>query len=122
MIQKTLWKPDTCGCEIEYQWDSSVPQDERVHTLSTIFRCPLHENVSHAEAYQAVLDENKSKNMAIGVLCDNVEKLRNRAEEVRWRFDQDRNVVISHPDLNEADKNLMKDVPMDNIVKQVSIE
>lgn len=28
----TSHRPDTCGCELHYEWDDAVPAEERVHT------------------------------------------------------------------------------------------
>lgn len=32
MINVTQWQPDTCDCKILFEWDTEVPQEERVHT------------------------------------------------------------------------------------------
>ena len=59
------WSPDTCGCVIEYEWDDSVPDDQRVHTSVNIIKlCDKHtilglDKVNH---YSGVLDENRRKN------------------------------------------------------------
>ncbi len=28
----TTWRPDTCECELHYEWDDTQPEDQRVHT------------------------------------------------------------------------------------------
>lgn len=71
-IQKTRWRPvDTCGCVISHTWDDSAPQEERVHTLDTIQKCAFHQADDDDVAYQNVLDENITKNGAIGFLKSN---------------------------------------------------
>jgi hypothetical protein len=43
MLKTTLWRPDTCGCEVEYQWDTGQPLDTRVHTPSGVWvLCSAH--------------------------------------------------------------------------------
>lgn len=63
----TRWSPDTCGCVLEYSWDASVPADSRVHTYSaTIRTCPTHPGLAAAALYQAILNENQTKNRVLG--------------------------------------------------------
>lgn len=124
MIQKTLWSPDTCGCQIEYQWDDSVPQDQRVHSVGTIVKaCPVHQHHTNKEAhYQDVLDENQSKNKAIGLLLKTFKKLDGGQDEIKWRFEADRSIVLSHPLLTQADKETMNTLPKPDIIKKVKVE
>ena len=74
-IQKTRWYPDTCSCVIEYEWDDTEPQETRQHTLKNIERCQAHNLVNSGEAYGNVIDENQSKNKAIGFLIESVPQL-----------------------------------------------
>lgn len=121
-IQKTKWKPDTCGCEIVYEWDDTVPQEERTHTLFSVSKCPHHQGDINATAYQKVLDENQSKNQAVGLIINNIEKIKGKEDEITWRFDDDRNLILSHPDLDMDDKELINNIDKSEIVKNVSIE
>lgn len=121
-MQVTTWKPDTCGCEIEYQWDDSVSQDNRTHSLKVIKPCAIHASDPHPTAYQNVLNENQSKNLAIELLVKSVPKLEEKKSEIKFRFEADRSIVLSHPELNSSDKNILKDVKTDNLAKKVSFE
>ena len=58
MIKITTWRPDTCECEIEYSWDDTVPQDQRVYTAHQINRaCPAHQAIANkVQHFSAVLD------------------------------------------------------------------
>src|SRR5919109_3126343 len=38
-IQTTKWHPDTCGCEIDYQWDDTTPEATRQHTIVAVNYC-----------------------------------------------------------------------------------
>jgi hypothetical protein len=90
MIRTTKWRPDTCGCEIEYSWDDSIPQDQRTHSISKVNSvCVLHpqhagDPVNH---FVALLDENSSKNIAMGILADNFPAI------VKDVLDEDGNAV-----------------------------
>lgn len=90
MIKKTLWSPDTCGCVLEYEWDDSVPTEERTHTPTRATKiCAEHtvEKVATREAnlgigrgketreahhivYDAVLAENQGKNRVMAALVE----------------------------------------------------
>lgn len=73
MLQTTRWRPDTCGCVLEYQWDDSVPLNERQLTASKIVKaCPAHQKITKvADHYQTVLLENTKKNLLIKNIIEN---------------------------------------------------
>lgn len=124
-LHKNSWRPDTCDCELEYEWDDSVPQEERVTTISSILKaCPIHAH--HGDNieghYSDVLAENQSKNQAIGLLVKTLGKLDGGAEEISWRFNPDRSIVLSHPALTKQDKETMNALEKTDISKQVSFE
>ena len=123
-IQRNLWSPDTCGCQIEYEWDDSVPQEQRIHSASKIVKaCSIHQHHNDKDAhYQDVLDENQSKNKAVGLLIKTFKKLDGGQDEITWRFEDDRSLVISHPLLTQKDKDDANALSKDDIVKQVRIE
>ena len=63
-IQTTRWRPDTCGCSVEYTWDDETSEDARVHTWSeTIGVCPDHLGLTGVSIYNAIKDENTRKNI-----------------------------------------------------------
>jgi len=64
-IRTTRWSPDTCTCVIDYTWDDTTSETNRVHTLSTITKCPAHIAQTDSTAYSTVLDENPRKNIAL---------------------------------------------------------
>lgn len=71
-IQTTTWRPDTCGCEIDYQWDDTLSEDVRTHDLSAVKNaCSEHPGLSDQEIYDAVLHENTTKNVVMGIISDN---------------------------------------------------
>ncbi|OGM58421.1 hypothetical protein A3A75_00595 [Candidatus Woesebacteria bacterium RIFCSPLOWO2_01_FULL_39_10] len=61
-VRITKWAPDTCECIVEYSWDDSVSEKQRVHTFVRIVRKgPEHAHLSDKAAYEAMLDENLSR-------------------------------------------------------------
>jgi len=67
----TTWSPDTCGCVLQYSWDSSVPAEERVHTPHAILtKCAKHSETADIHIHHAqVLEENQRKNKAAGAIA-----------------------------------------------------
>lgn len=91
MRHTTTWSPDTCGCVIEYDWDTDTSEDERVHTVSKIVKeCPLHKGLDIKTHYVTVLEENTRKNLAVGEIRET-----HPNAEVDWSFDKARNVVLN---------------------------
>ena len=71
-IKTTKWRPDTCGCELEYTWDDSVSADQRTHTLLNVLnKCPDHSTLTNSDVYSAIIDENPRKNIALTTALDN---------------------------------------------------
>ena len=65
-MQRTLWYPDTChGCSMEYEWDDSVPQEQRIHTPVQIDD-PEGEFKGSENMGLQIMEENQRKNVAIG--------------------------------------------------------
>ena len=65
------WSPDTCACVFDYQWDDSVPADQRVHTLSNVINvCLQHPalKLNPVNHYAVVSEENVRKNRVYGQL------------------------------------------------------
>lgn len=110
MIKTTTWSPDTCGCEIEYDWDTEMPQASRTHTLKQINkRCPAHAAGTEADEYAAVVDENTRKNILRGAILDNFPALAITDGDGNtdfiagisydWAFDDQRRLVVALPNV-----------------------
>lgn len=72
MVNTTVWRPDTCGCEIHYTWDTEATP--RVHTLAKSVPCAIHvalgflpDKQAHFDAIQ---DENRRKNRVFAILAE----------------------------------------------------
>ena len=121
VITITRWGPDTCGCVMDYSWDTASSPDTRVHTFSRVEKkCPEHTQLTDSLAYDACLDENKRKNILRGELVKRTDiaedKVRDGEDTFKdfktgiiydWRFDVDRKleVRILGTDLPVNDKN-----------------
>lgn len=116
MIQTTRWKPDTCDCELEYSWDDSVPQEDRVHALINRVSCKFHAKDDDETGYQKVVEENSTKNVAYGHLLDKMPDLTrdvmeadgSTSKQVKpeykfdYEFDKDRQLVVTVTGLDAA--------------------
>lgn len=83
MLKTTIWRPDTCACTILYQWDDSVPDDQRVHTpvdkasdyegnpLTNIC-CDDHAHLKddYVAHHDALMAENQMKNIVLNKITD----------------------------------------------------
>jgi hypothetical protein len=95
MIRTTQWKPDTCGCILEYDWDDSLPDNDRICTLSKVIsQCPEHSRISTGlDIYNQVLRENRAKNRALAL----AQSINNEIslDDYLWSFKTDRRLSVS---------------------------
>lgn len=73
-IRRTTWQPDTCGCILEYDWDDSLPVDQRVHIPATAIACSLH--LAHAGDltgnHATCIAENSAVQAALSLIAPNI--------------------------------------------------
>ena len=84
MLKVTRWRPDTCDCELEYEWDNIQDENIRTHAIKNILKaCPVHsgepDKVKH---YAVVLEENQRKNKVLGAI---LEKLPALVDEIQQK-------------------------------------
>lgn len=106
-----IWRPDTCGCVLEYSDDGrgNVPEN----LVRVLRACPAHPVLSA----HAVMAENQTKNYTLGQLALRAPALTRRVTDasgqpgdvideskVAWRFDAQRQLVIDAPSLTAAEK------------------
>lgn len=109
-----FWSPDTCPCQIHYEWDTTSDPATRVYTYKTLGQaqaiadeitnregrarriqpdsvlCPAHAALGNTEAmYDAVRGENARKNLTIGIIQAAKTDLDEEAD-IKWSFDVDR--------------------------------
>ncbi len=121
MIKVTKWRPDTCGCAIEYAWDDTLSAEERILTYSINSKCSYHDTLDDQEAIDQVKKENTSKNKVQGYILENFADLTNEVQredgtsykelkagvKYEWSFDKDRELVIN---LKGADEQKNRDI------------
>lgn len=65
--QLTRWRPDTCGCVVDFSWDSESAEDGRVHVAEAIEPCELHPPSGDLQAdFAAILAHNRANNAPEG--------------------------------------------------------
>lgn len=78
MVKVTRWRPDTCGCIIDYSWDADDAARGReivVTWHATQKTCPDHDGLTGPEHYAVVHAENRAKNLAVGILYERLPEL-----------------------------------------------
>ena len=103
-IQINEWRPDTCTCIIEFQFEDALPQEQRIHTVHRIVtRGKEHETVLTAEVlYQATLDENRRKNGTLEILTTEDSSL--EGSKIQWSFTAGRTLEIRFVDVQISNK------------------
>jgi hypothetical protein len=91
MIKRTLWKPDTCDCEVEYEWDDKIPAAERTIEVKAHKACPLHTTAAETFA------DNQRKNQEVDAFLNRLESDGKKATalDVAWELDDKRNLTIA---------------------------
>lgn len=107
-MKQTTWRPDTCGCEIVFEWDETIPASERQHEFKKFNKKCQHHNAEPDMA--KIHDENKTKNAAVS----EVEKL---TKKYSWSFDAGRNLIIT---LDVSEK--AKKAQLENALKNPRIK
>ena len=80
VLKTTRWKPDTCRCEIEYEWDTEESPNTRAHNLKRLLKkCPDHAGVVESKVLATITVENSMKNHILKEILDNNESLREQA-------------------------------------------
>ncbi len=119
----TRWSPDTCGCVLEYEWDTEASNDDREHTFVSMVKvCPDHEGLDKDHIhYGHVVAENTTKNRVHTALHERIPRLQKtkmmedgRASaqldpeiEFKWRFEG-----------KGANRELVVDIEGGNLTKE----
>ncbi len=124
-IKVTTWRPDTCDCEIEYEWDADLDGSVRTHVLKQINKvCEAHKTLSIGEQWNAAMDENTRKNKVLGRVIENFPELTEteikedgseikqlkRGTQYNWSFDKDRNLEVEITGMTPTQKVALKTV------------
>lgn len=104
MINVTRWSPDTCDCVVEYEWDTELSENQRVHTPKNVVRkCEEHKNDNDANVHAKLNEENPRKNKLMGRLEQFAELVESnpdgsvklRGNLVSWRFNASRVLEVT---------------------------
>ena len=131
----TTWSPDTCKCEIEYEWDDAVSQDLRIHSAHKINKaCPFHQFADKVQHYNAVHEENTRKNDVFSEVLEKIpslyqiltsqeknilqlmarikgdeiailDKVLRQGVKVDWSFDAQRNLIVELKGFDAQEKS-----------------
>ena len=93
MIKTVRWRPDTCDCGIEYQYDNALADKDKVFSLKTIQKCSSHAGLGNQAAYNQVLKENKAKNYAYNFAKEANPDL--MPEDMSWSFNSKRVITVN---------------------------
>lgn len=97
-LHTTRWYPDTCGCVIDYEWDDTVPEDARIHSLTSMsVCCAAHVALAPPVAFNTVMEENRRKNQALAIAQGLLPGL--VQAECQWEFDPQRRLQVRFPRL-----------------------
>lgn len=105
MIRSTIWKPDTCKCVVEYNWDDSVELTPETTTVkNAIHKCEYHNHILDNELWlDTLFAENQNKNRVINAL---IEKFPDK--NFNFIYDNNRKLIIK-TDLKQKDIDDIKD-------------
>lgn len=125
MKKVTTWRPDTCDCEIEYEWDTDDNQTNRVHTFKQANKkCQFHVSVNGNAHWNQVLDENQTKNKVEALVLENfselIEEVINSAGDkikrlkpavqYKWSFNQNRKLEVDFTGMDNNQRITLKNL------------
>lgn len=104
----TRWRPDTCSCVLELEWDDEVPEAERTHEAVKVERCAVHQHQGepHQAVFESVIGENRHKNEVHQHLIETLPEdhvvvdekgRRGLKHQPRFEFDENRELRVTFP-------------------------
>lgn len=117
-MKTTQWKPDTHDAIVEFEWDETLPAEERTHTFKRFIKRPSgarYDAMTDQEVYDTLFTENKAKNLTLGqvleLLPDSAEEFINESGLTEKRFKEDDVPDFSINDAGELVITLKKSRP-----------
>lgn len=124
MKKVTRWSPDTCGCVIDFEWDTDNPDNAPIGK-TIVKSCSAHSVYTKAsDAHITVLEENQRKNKTINTITKQLPEFTTTdekgnkipdMEKISYSFDKDRKLIVSAVAMKELDKISIKSI-VDGIV------
>jgi hypothetical protein len=115
MKRTTRWSPDTCECELEYEWDDAQAEAVREHSPARIIKaCPAHagDQGGLTPHFNKVLGENRHKNIVLRellaaaptALTETIDGAKRflTGREPAWKFNALRELEIDFPGASDA--------------------
>lgn len=118
MKHKTRWQPDTCKCDITYEWDDEVEPIQ--HILVDIHnRCLFHSLVTLAGGLELIGKHNRNKNRIIAKILEQRSEI---IEQIDWSYTDEGvlNITINYP-LTVLQENAVRNWVNNNIDGEVNI-
>jgi hypothetical protein len=108
MKHTTRWRPDTCACVLEFEWDDEDSEEIRAHNAIKVERCGAHphEGEPNQNVFETVHRENQHKNTVLQHLLDglddahietNAQGHRAFKHDPSFQFDEARQLRVTFP-------------------------
>jgi len=92
---------------MEFSFDETLPQDQRVHTPLAVIPCVAHAGIpSVAATHVAVIAENKLKNDSIGAIKKDDPTI--LEDDIKFSFDASRKLTLTLPTKYKTNLNKWK--------------
>lgn len=100
-IQQTTWKPNTCDCEIVYEWDDALPSEQVLATLIKVNRRgDEHANIIDASLISTLREEVHRFEVATELtIADGWDE-----DHFTATWDPGRTLTITIPDATKSNK------------------
>ena len=82
---RNILSPGTCGCQVTFEWDNTLPIDEVVIHQVDAELCPRHALLSKVGHYQRVVEEGNRLGRVRRRIADDAGE--DSAERTAWWFD-----------------------------------
>ena len=116
MKKITRWSPDTCGCVIDFEWDTNDPNAPHVGK-TVVSACECHPSEDAVTHHSKLLEENQGKNKALKIIADNLAGYANLTDtgstipdtaKLSFAFDKDRKIIITAKKISEQDRSTVQ--------------
>ena len=119
MKKVTIWKPDTCECQLLLEWDTDQDEKDRVHTAIESYvndrgeefkaiRCSTHQIKDIKNHHSEINEENTHKNKSIA----HVTELHSNIDpkKVNFHFDHTRTLHLDLGNMvQKSDKSSLQE-------------
>ena len=106
-LKRTNLRPDTCGCRITFEIDTAAPEVPVPDWVRTLETCPAHVLLTGQTLYEAMLAENRRKNVTLSLAKDIDPDLTIRDSAWSWsesRVDDQRVLLVVIASFNPTER------------------